>query len=297
MQYQRTVAERIELRGEGIFTGKEILVEIFPAEENTGIVFVRADLKRMPKIKVGSDTVIGLEGATAVTDGTHIVYLVEHLLSALHAMGIDNAEIRVHGEEIPIFDGSAYKWVRAIQEVGYKFCFTPKKFFRVKEEFLLKNGKGFIHFKPSNKLLIKAEIQFDHPLIGHQIFEIEVTPRSYINEICFARTFGFKEFIQEKIKQGALKGGSLENAIILDEKGVLNPDGLRCSDEFVRHKVLDIIGDLYALGIPFQAEVHAYCSGHRLHIEALKTLYREGLLEEVEAQSLTFVVIPKMALR
>ncbi len=291
MQYQRTVAERIEVKGEGIFTGKEILVEIFPAEEN------RADLKRRPKIKVEPDTIIGLEGATAVTDGTHIVYLVEHLLSAFHAMGIDNAEVRVHGEEIPIFDGSAYKWVRAIQEVGYKFCFTPKKFYRLKDEFLFKNGKGFIHFKPSDRLFVKAEILFNHPLIGHQTFEIEVTPRNYINEVCFARTFAFKDFIQEKIKQGALKGGSLENAIVLDEKGIINPDGLRCSDEFVRHKVLDVIGDLYALGIPLQAEVHACCSGHRLHIEALKTLYKEGGLEEVEAQSFTFVVIPKRAMR
>jgi len=294
MQYQRTLAGKIVLEGEGIFSGKNIKVEIEPAEENTGILFVREDLPEKPLIPLSINNIIGLDGATALTDGEHFIYLVEHLLSAFHGLQIDNAIVRVYGEEIPLFDGSAYPWVRKIQEVGYKFLLTPKKKFYLRKSFQYQNGNGGkIKFKPSNTLKIKASLYFNHPLIGYQSLELELNPKVYIHEISFARTFGFKDILFERKNKGIIKGGSLSNAIILDEEKVLNPEGLRTPDEFVRHKILDIMGDIFALGQPLVAEIEAECSNHRLHIEALKSLYKTGLLEEVEERALTFLLIYK----
>jgi len=293
MEYQRTVADKIVLEDKGIFSGKNIKVEIEPVEENTGIIFIREDLPSKPVIPLKIENVIGLDGATAVTDGEHFIYLVEHLLSALYGFQIDNAIIRVHGEEIPLIDGSSYPWVKKIKEKGYRFLFAPRKKLKIKKPFHYQNGIGSITFKPSDTLKIKASIYFNHPLIGLQSFIIEVNPRTYFNEICFARTFGFKDILYERKKKGILKGGDLSNAIVLDKEGILNPEGLRRPDEFVRHKILDIIGDLYALGYPLIAEIEADCSHHKLHIEALKNIYKAGLLEETEDRALTFFIIPK----
>jgi len=299
MEYQRTIADSFSFSGEGIFTGKEIKVEVHPARENEGIVFERADLPERPRIKVSLDTVFGLEGAVVLTDGKVSIYLIEHLLSAFHGLGIDNALVRVYGEEIPLLDGSALGIVRLIRERGYLFLPALRKKFVVKRPFEVINGTGRIAFKPSHVLRIKAKIKFDHPLIGEQSFFFELNPFSYIREIAFARTFGFKELLEERKRKGLLKGGTLSNAIVIDKEGVLNEEGLRAPDEFVRHKVLDIIGDLYALGAPLLAEVEAELSGHRLHLEALKSLSQAGLLEEAEGRALTFlwVLKPKISRR
>lgn len=293
MEYQRTLGEKIALEGEGIFTGKRVKVEIEPAEADVGIWFVREDLENKPCIPLRIENVIGLEGATAVTDGKHFIYLVEHLLSALHGLQIDNAIVRVYGEEIPLLDGSAYPWVRKIQEVGYRFLVVPRKKFRIKRYFQYQNGVGSIIFKPADKLKITAFIKFDHPLIGEQSFHIVLNPRAYITEISFARTFGFKDLLVERFNRGILKGGNFSNAIVLDEKRVLNEEGLRTPDEFVRHKVLDVIGDLYTLGRCVIGEIEVKFSGHKLHIKGLKTLYSSGYMEEVECRALTFFLLSK----
>lgn len=293
MEYQRTLTKKIFLEGEGIFSGKNIKVEIEPAEENTGIVFIRADISSKPIIPLKIENIIGLDGATALTDGEHFIYLVEHLLSAFHGLQIDNAIVYVYGEEIPLLDGSAYPWVRKIQEVGYKFLSALRKKFYLRKSFVYQNGIGKIIFRPSNMLKIKAIIQFDHPLIGYQEFLVTLNSKSYIKEISFARTFGFKDILNERKNKGIIKGGNFSNAIILDKEKILNPDGLRIFDEFVRHKILDIIGDVFALGQPLIAEIEAYQTGHKLHIEALKNLYKLGLLETLESRALTFLLIPK----
>jgi len=293
VEFQRTIAQPIEVIGEGIFSGKQIRVILEPADPGQGITFVREDLGTRPEIPLNVFTVQGLEGATAVINGEGCVYLVEHLLSALHGLQIDNLVIRVWGEELPILDGSSKIWVRKIQEVGYRYDYVPRRKLRIKKPFEYSNGKGKLFFRPSSNFKVHAEINFDHPLIGVQSFSLEITPLKYVEEVCFARTFGFKEDIVERKKKGLLKGGSLDNAIVLDHKGILNQDGLRVKDEFVRHKVLDIIGDMYALGLPLMGEVISYCSSHRLHIEALRCLYAEGVLEEVEIRPLTFFVVPR----
>jgi UDP-3-O-[3-hydroxymyristoyl] N-acetylglucosamine deacetylase len=291
VEFQRTIAEPVKISGEGIFSGREIQVVLEPAEPGQGIIFIREDIKT--EIPINVFNVQGLEGATAVIGKEGGIFLIEHLLSALHGLKIDNLIVRVWGEELPILDGSSRVWVRKIQEVGYRYDYVPRKKLRIKEPFEYVNGRGKIFFRPASSFKVHAEINFDHPLIGAQSFSLEITPLSYVEEVCFARTFGFKDDIIRKKEKGLLRGGSLDNAIVLDEKGVLNQEGLRTKDEFVRHKVLDIIGDMYALGLPLMGEVISYCSNHRLHIEALRALYTNGILEEVEVRPVRFFVIPR----
>jgi len=293
MEYQRTLADIVIFEGEGIFTGKEIRVELHPLKENEGIIFERGDLPSSPKIKLSIDRVFGLDGAVLITDGKNHILLIEHLLSLLHGLGIDNVLIKVYGEEIPLLDGSVFPILRKIQERGYKFLSALKRKFILKKSFEMVNGIGRIKFAPSLRLKIQAKINFEHPLIREQEYEFLFSTQAYISEISFARTFGFKDLLEERKRRGIIKGGNLSNAIVMDEEKVLNSEGLRAPDEFVRHKILDLMGDLYVLGGTLLAEVEASCSGHKLHIEALKSIYQLGLLEEVESRAITFLWLPK----
>ena len=299
MRYQRTIAEKIEVTGEGIFSGANVKVELIPAPANTGIVFLVKNGKREVEIPLSPETSLGLEGNTAVTNGEEVVYLVEHLLSALHALEVDNLFVRVNGVEIPILDGSAYPWVRAIREVGYKFLFAPKKFLKVKKEFVYSNGRGKVVFRPKEETVVKATIKFNHPAIGVQSYQVNLNSKSYINEICFAKTFAFKDELVERLKLGILKGGSPDSVIILEKDGIFNPEVLTAPDEFARHKVLDLVGDLYTLGSPVIGEVEGVCSSHKLHIEAIKAISSlQGFVEEVEEPPhLTFVFVPTKRFR
>jgi UDP-3-O-[3-hydroxymyristoyl] N-acetylglucosamine deacetylase len=293
MEYMRTVGKEVVLEGVGVFSGKDVRVEIHPRHEGDGILFERVDLSPKVVIPLKVENVIGLDGATAITDGEHTILLIEHLLSALHGLGIDAAYIKVYGEEIPLFDGSALPYVQALRHAGYTILPRLKKKFYLRKDFEMQNGNGFIRFRRSLTTTISAKISFPHPLIGEQSFSLALTPTNYLKEVCFARTFGFKSLLEERRKKGILKGGDLTNAIVLDEKEVLNPEGLRTEDEFVRHKVLDLVGDLFVLGRPLVAEVYAELSSHKLHVEALRTLWTSGLLEEVEVSSLTFFLVKK----
>jgi len=293
MEYMRTVGKEVVLEGVGVFSGKDVRVEIHPRYEGDGIIFERADLSSKVIIPLKVENVIGLDGATAITDGEHTILLIEHLLSALHGLGIDSAYIKVYGEEIPLFDGSALPYVQVLRHAGYTILPRLKKKFYLRKDFEMQNGNGFIRFRRSLATTISAKISFPHSLIGEQSFSLVLTPTNYLKEVCFARTFGFKSLLEERRKKGILKGGDLTNAIVLDEKEVLNPEGLRTEDEFVRHKVLDLVGDLFVLGRPLVAEVYAELSSHKLHVEALRTLWTSGLVEEVEVSSLTFFLVKK----
>ena len=289
MEFQKTIAKPVEFKGEGIISGKEIKVVLEPAEANKGIIFIREDIKTQIPLHIFN--VKALEGCTALVNKDGCIYYIEHLLSALHGLQIDNLVVRVWGEELPMFDGSSKVWVAKLQEIGYEYEYIPKRKIKITKDFKYTNGKGKIYFKPASKLKIYAEINFEHPLIGNQIYSVEVTPSEYIKKICFARTFGFKKDIEEKIRKGFFKGGNLKNAVVLDENGILNKEGLRVKDEFVRHKILDIIGDMYVLGAPLIGEIISYCSSHRLHIEALKKMYMTHILKEYEADALKFLVL------
>jgi len=270
-RFQQTLAADVLLEGEGVFSGKRVKLRLEPAEVDSGVVFVREDLPGAPRIALRPENVLGTDGATVVSDGKNSVFLVEHLLSALHGLGIDNVVVRVWGPEIPLFDGSAEVFVREVLTCGLRLQPAAKRFVEVLRPFEVRNGVGRVLFGPADELRISVRISFPHPLIGEQEISLSVNPVSYQREVAFARTFGFKDDLLRRKAKGLLRGGSLENALVLDEEGVINGN-LRVRDEFVRHKALDLLGDLFAAGWTLRAEVRAELSGHRLHIEAVKSL-------------------------
>ncbi len=273
--FQHTLADTVVFEGEGVISGKQITVELIPSPPNQGIIFERVDLDPPVLMRVSPETVFAMEGATLIRQGEGQIIYIEHLLSALNGLAIDNVIIRVNGPEIPLLDGSARPYVEAILKVGRKPQWSLRRYLRILGEFEVKNGVGRVAFRPASELKIHCEIDFPHPVIGHQETSLSVTQETYISELSYARTFGFLSDIIEKKKKGIFKGGSLENAIILDQERVLNPDGLRRPDEFVRHKALDLVGDLYLLGAPILGEISASRSSHRLHLKALKALLQK----------------------
>ncbi len=273
--FQHTLSDVITLRGEGIITGQLITLELIPSPPHHGIIFERTDLPAPLRIRVSPDTVFAVEGASLIREGEHQIIFIEHLLSALNGLAIDNVLIRVNGPEIPLLDGSARPFVEAILAVGRRPQWSLRRYFRVLEEFKVRNGDAEVIFRPASELRLQCAIDFDHPVIGHQEVKLAITPESFISELSFARTFGFLKELAERRRQGQMKGGSLENAIVLDEKQVLNPDGLRHPEEFVRHKALDLMGDLYILGAPILGEVRASRASHKLHLQAVKALWAQ----------------------
>ncbi|OAG28692.1 UDP-3-O-acyl-N-acetylglucosamine deacetylase [Thermodesulfatator autotrophicus] len=274
--FQHTILESFKLSGEGVLSGKEILLEFCPAPPNHGIVFVRADLPTPVSIPVTPETAFAIDGASGVALGKHHILYVEHLLSALNGLAIDNLLIRVYGEEIPLFDGSAKVFIETFLALGRKPQWALRRYIQIEEEIVVTDERGRVVISPAEGLKVSCEINFPHPLIGKQSFSLDVCQEKYVSQISFARTFAFLEDIVRLRKAGVLRGGSLDNAIVLDEAQILNPDGLRFPDEFVRHKVLDVIGDLYLLGAPVLAKVEAKCSSHKLHQKAIQAVWNSA---------------------
>lgn len=298
-RFQQTIAAPIELEDIGIFSGKKVRVVLEPAEAGKGVIFVLEGAPGAPQIPLRPEHVLGTEGATVLSDGYHSVYMVEHLLSALHGLGVDNVVVRVFGPEIPLFDGSAEIFVREILRQGLRLQPALKRYLEVLRPFEVQNGAGRIRFRPAPEFRLRVRIAFDHPLIGEQFLGLTVTPLSYQKEVAFARTFGFKEDLLRRKEKGLLRGGDLSNALVLDETRVLNGP-LHRPDEFVRHKALDLVGDLFVAGFPFQGEVEAEFSGHRLHIEALKNLLAAPAVARLSdglAPVALFFLAPKPRLR
>ncbi|MCX7816787.1 MAG: UDP-3-O-acyl-N-acetylglucosamine deacetylase [Syntrophales bacterium] len=271
---QKTVGDVINCRGIGLHTGRKVGMVIKPAMVDQGIVFVRKDLPDEPFIVARVDvvrdttlaTTIGLDGVTVST--------IEHLMSALNGMGIDNAIVELDSYEVPIMDGSALPFVNMLKEVGVKFLGKHRKVLVVKEPVSVSDDNGSAMFLPSSDFKITYTIDFDHPLIGRQTYTLTMSESNYVNEICAARTFGFLKDVEYLQAVGLALGGSLKNAVVLDERRVINKEGLRFPDEFVRHKILDAIGDLSLLGCPVRGHFIAYRSGHRLNNMLLKELLR-----------------------
>ncbi|RUM88168.1 MAG: UDP-3-O-[3-hydroxymyristoyl] N-acetylglucosamine deacetylase [Thermodesulfatator sp.] len=270
-EFQQTLAAPVELEGVGVFSGRKVRVVLEPAKAGEGVVFVLEEVSGAPRLPLRPEYVLGTEGATVLSDGYHTLYLIEHLLSALHGLRVDNVVIRVFGPEIPLFDGSAQVFVREILTRGLRLQPLPKRYLEILKPFEVQNGVGSLRFRPAPDFRLRVRIAFDHPLIGEQSFSLTINPLTYQREVAFARTFGFKEDLLRRREKGLLRGGDFSNGLILDETKVLNGP-LRRPDEFVRHKALDLVGDLFTVGLPFRGEVEAEFSGHRLHIEALKSL-------------------------
>jgi UDP-3-O-[3-hydroxymyristoyl] N-acetylglucosamine deacetylase len=276
---QRTIKKPVEAVGIGLHKGVPVKLRLEPLSENSGIVFYRSD--KGVTIPLKPESVVDTKMATVIGKDNVVISTIEHLMSAVYAFGIDNLRIVVDNDEVPIMDGSAISFVMMLQEAGIEELSEPKKFLRIIKEVEIKDGEKFAKLRPSEKIIFDFEINFEHPVIGREKREFIFSTKNYIEEIARARTFGFLREVQYLRSIGLALGGSLDNAIVLDDKGILN-DNLRFDDEFVRHKILDAIGDMSLLGANFIGKYEAFASGHHLnHLLTLK-LFEEEAYEMVE---------------
>lgn len=269
---QRTIRRTISCTGIGLHSGQKVSVSLKPSAANSGIKFRRTDLGiDIPATlaHLGPTQVL----QTTLVNGAAAVDTVEHLLSALRGLGIDNVIVELNQPEVPIMDGSAAPWVYLIQEAGVKEQSQPRQVLRVLRAVTVERGDKSISIFPSDSFRISYAIQFDHPMLRSQKKTLDITEASFIDEIAPARTFGFLKEVEMLRQRGLALGGSLDNAVVLGETGVLNP--LRFDDEFVRHKMLDVIGDLALLGHAIAGHVTVQRGGHALHAELAAELLRQ----------------------
>ncbi len=274
MTKQRTPNTIIQATGVGLHSGDKVLLTLHPAPDNTGIVFRRIDLDPVAEIRASYENVCETMLCTSLQQDGVKVATVEHLLSALAGLGIDNAYIDVNAPEIPIMDGSAAPFVFLIQSAGIREQIARKRYIRIKKPIRVEEKGKYVQFLPHDGYKISFTIDFDHPVFTHKpqtaVFDFSAT--SYIKQVCRARTFGFLSDYERLRLNDLAKGGSLDNAIVVDEYRILNEDGLRFEDEFVKHKILDTIGDLYLLGSSLIGAFEGYRSGHELNNKLLRKL-------------------------
>ncbi len=277
MLKQRTLKKAISATGVGLHNGEKVTLTLRPAAPDTGIVFKRVDLPQPNEIVATPHAVHDTRMCSALEANGARVATVEHLMSALAGLGIDNVYIDVDASEIPIMDGSSGPFVFLLQQAGIAEQSAAKKFIRVKKMVEVIEGDKWVRFEPYHGFKIDFTINFNHPVFensGNNV-KIDFAADSYIKEISRARTFGFMHEVEYLRSNGLARGGSLDNAIVLDEYRVLNTDGLRYDDEFAKHKVLDAIGDLYMLGHPILGAFYAYKSGHALNNQLLRALLED----------------------
>lgn len=271
---QRTLRNAIRATGVGLHTGEKVYLTLKPAPIDAGIIFRRVDLDPVVEIEAKAENVGETTLSTTLMNGDVKVSTVEHLLSAMAGLGIDNAYVDVSAPEVPIMDGSAGPFVFLLQSAGIEEQDAPKKFIRILKEVTVKDGDKVASFVPFDGFKVSFAIDFDHPVFrGRKVdAEVDFSTTSFVKEISRARTFGFMHEIEYLRSKGLARGGSVKNAIVVDEYRILNEDGLRYEDEFVKHKILDAIGDLYLLGNSLIGEFKAYKSGHALNNAVLRAL-------------------------
>jgi UDP-3-O-[3-hydroxymyristoyl] N-acetylglucosamine deacetylase len=271
---QRTLRNAIKATGVGLHTGEKVYLTLNPAPINTGIVFRRVDLTPTVEIPARAENVGDTKLSTSLVVDGERVSTVEHLLSAMAGLGIDNAFVDVSAPEVPIMDGSAGPFVFLIQSAGIEEQNAAKKFIRIKRKVTVEDGDKIATFLPFDGFKVSFTIDFDHPVFRDRIAhaEVDFSSTSFVKEVSRARTFGFMHEIEYLRSQGLARGGSVDNAIVVDEYRILNQDGLRYDDEFVKHKMLDAIGDLYLLGHSLIGEFRAHKSGHALNNASLRAL-------------------------
>jgi len=262
--HEQTIGDSFEFSGIGLHTGELATVRIFPAPAGKGIIFRRVDLDNF-ELRADVGSVARVAYATTLMSRGVWISTVEHLLSGLYGVGIDNAYIELDNFEVPILDDSALPFVEAIARVGIVQQNRVRQYIRITKEFVLKEGDKTLGIYPSNKFSIKYDINFSHPLIGKQGVDVEFTGTNYAELIAPARTFGFYHEVEMLQASGLVRGGSLDNAIVLTETGMLNDTSLRFHDEFVRHKTLDLLGDFALIGQQVLGRLVANRAGHALH--------------------------------
>ncbi len=272
MYLQRTLKKEINCSSVGLHTGRKVNMRIKPAPVDTGIIFKRNDLPDAPSIRAQFNNVSDTTLATSLGTNGVTVATVEHILSAFSGMGVDNAIVELDSFEVPIMDGSALPFVNLLKEVGTHTQGKTKKLLLIKKPVSVTEKEGSAVLLPAEEFKITYEIDFPHAIVGRQSFSMTFSDEKYEKEICSARTFGFLREVEYLQAKGLGLGGSLENAIVLDDQKIINKDGLRFPDEFVKHKILDAIGDLFLLGMPIIGHFVAFKSGHRLNNLLLKEL-------------------------
>lgn len=260
---QRTIKNKVELTGIGLHKGVPVKLELEPLEANSGIVFYRSDLG--VSIPLKPESIIDTTMATVIGKGEAKISTIEHLMSAIYAYGIDNLKINVDNEEIPIMDGSSIAWCMLLDEAGIREFSEARELVMIKKPLEVRDGDKFVRLEPSEKTIFDFAIDFKHPAIGKQQYKFAFSRKNYREEIARARTFGFLQEVNYLRSIGLGKGGNLNNCIVLDESGIMNKGGLRYSEEFVRHKILDAIGDMAILGIPLLGSYVSFAGSHKLN--------------------------------
>lgn len=278
---QKTIGKKVELVGIGLHKGVPVKMTLEPLASDSGIVFYRSDMG--VSIPLCPQNVIDTTMATVLAKDNARVSTIEHLLSAIHAHGIDNLKITLDNEEVPIMDGSAIGYCMLLEEAQIVRQDAPKRAMRIKKPIEVKDGDKFVRIEPSERMVFDFRISFPHQAIKEQAYIFTFSTSGYIEEIARARTFGFLSEVNYLRSQGLAKGGNLSNCIVLDDNGVMNKDGLRYKDEFVRHKILDAIGDMAVLGIPLIGSYIAFAGSHKLnHLLTQKILSEQGAYEVVD---------------
>ena len=272
--YQQTLAKPIVIQGVGLHSGVKVKIKLIPAEADYGIKFLRTDLKQNNFINAIWSNVSNTQLSTTISNNFGVsVSTVEHLMSALSGLHIDNVKIEIDGPEVPIMDGSSKNFVELIDENSLKILNKTRKIIKIKKKIKVEKDDSSIELSPNNQFSIDFQIDFPSPLISKQSCQLQLVNGNYKSDIASARTFGFEKDVDRLRSIGLALGGSLDNAVVVGDDKILNSEGLRFKDEFVRHKILDSIGDLYLAGSPIQGYFNGNKSGHYLNNLLLKTLF------------------------
>jgi len=272
MIFQTTLQQPVKISGIGLHSGLEINMTLRPAEAGTGILFHRSDSERTVTIEARSANVVDTRLATVIGKGGLSVSTIEHLMAALSACGIDNLHIDIDGPEVPIMDGSAAPFVALLQDCGIRKLGAKRKFLAIRKPITVVDGEKRVTLIPSRFFRISFDIAFDHPCISLQHRSVKVSQSLFAKDLAPARTFGFLHEVEYLKANGLARGGSLENAVVIGEDRILNPEGLRFSDEFVRHKILDAIGDFSLVGYPILGHIKAYKAGHDINHQTVEKI-------------------------
>lgn len=270
--YQHTIERAVTFAGVGLHSGQAVNMTIKPAKANSGFRFVRTDLAKSVVIPAFMNRVVDTRLATTLAEAETMISTTEHLLAALVGLGIDNATIELNAAELPIMDGSAGPFVHVLRKVARKPQNAMRRLLKITKTIVFAEGDRRVTISPHDGLKLSCEIDFDHTVIQKQHYSFELSSERFVKEIARARTFGFMEEYEKLKENGYARGGSLENAVVIDRFGVLNEGGLRFADEFVRHKVLDLLGDLALLGCSVLGHVQAHKSGHGQHLGLMKEI-------------------------
>jgi len=272
MILQRTLNKIATISGIGLHSGARINLTLRPATANTGIIFHRTDGEQVIDIKACSSNVVDTRMATVLGSHGMTISTIEHFMAALAAFGIDNLHVDIDGPEVPVLDGSAAPFIREIQQAGIRNLDSCRKFVAIRKPLEIIEGEKRISIIPSRFFRISFDIAFDHPAISVQNYSMKFSTETFCKEIASARTFGFLHEVDYLKANGLARGGSLENAVVIDDKGVMNPEGLRFQDEFVRHKILDSFGDFSLLGAPLLGHIRAFKAGHDLNAQMVRMI-------------------------